>query len=297
VKPASFDYFAPKSLDEALAFLAEHGDDARVLAGGQSLVPLMNLRLAQPAVLVDVNQIAELADGGPTRDGGYRLGALTRQAQLERSTAFDGAERLLVEACAQIGHLPIRHRGTVGGNLAHADPASELPAALLALEARFELRSQQQQRQVRAEEFFLGALTTALRPDELLCEIRLPGSFRPDGPPRESGGAFVEVARRRGDYALVGVAAVISLDQAGTVTRARIALCGAAPTPIRAPAAEAALVGRPPSGEALREAAERAAEATDPASDVHASAAFRRRLARVCTRQAIELASQRAVGV
>ena len=212
MKPPAFEYVAPRSQAEALAVLARHGDAARVLAGGQSLIPLLNFRLAQPATLVDVNRLAELAYVR-ARDGGVAIGALTRQHALEQDPLVRGRLPLLAEATRQIGHLPIRHRGTVGGNLAHADPASELPAAMLALEAELTLATQQGSRTVAAEQFFLGPLSTALRPDELLVEIRVPGL------PPGTGGAFLEVARRQGDYALVGVAALVTLNAAGRCER------------------------------------------------------------------------------
>jgi CO/xanthine dehydrogenase FAD-binding subunit len=289
MKPARFDYVAPRSEDEALAALAEHGDGARILAGGQSLIPLMNFRLAQPAVIVDINRLADLAYVRPA-DGGLAIGALTRQHALERDTAVRARLPVLAEACHLIGHLPIRHRGSVGGNLAHADPASELPAAMVALGAEMLAVSRRGRRTLGAEEFFTGPLTTALRPDELLAEIRVPGL-----PPR-TGGAFVEMSRRAGDYALVGVAALITLDQAGRCERARLALCGVGPTPVRALAAEQALTGERPEGPALDEAARRAAGATSPPSDIHASAGFRRTLAAHFTREAIALAARRAGG-
>jgi CO/xanthine dehydrogenase FAD-binding subunit len=289
MKPPSFRYLAPRSVDEATEQLGQYGDEAKVLAGGQSLVPLMNLRLAAPGVLVDVNRIAELAYVR-SWDGGVAIGALTRQHAAEHSEELRSRLPIVAEACHLIGHAPIRHRGTIGGNLAHADPASELPAVMLALGAELDLASRQGTRTVPADQFFADTLTTALRPDELLAEVRAPGL-----PPR-TGAAFVEIARRHGDYALVGVAALITLDEAGRCQRARLALCGAGPTSFRAREVEQALVGEQPSGAALDEAAERAAAATDPPSDVHASAGFRRKLARVVTRQAIELATRRAGG-
>ena len=289
MKPARFEYVAPRSEDEALGALAEHGDDAKILAGGQSLIPLMNFRLAQPAVVIDINRLADLAYVRPA-DGGVAIGALTRQHALERDPTVRARLPILTEACRLIGHLPIRHRGTVGGNLAHADPASELPSVMAALGAEMVSISRRGRRTIAAAQFFTGPLTTALRPDELLAEIRVPGI-----PPR-TGGAFVEMSRRAGDYALVGVAALITLDQSGRCERARLALCGVGPTPVRALAAEQALAGERPEGRALDEAARRAAEATNPPSDIHASAGFRRKLASHFTREAIALAAGRAGG-
>jgi carbon-monoxide dehydrogenase medium subunit len=289
MKPPRFEYFAPRTLDEALSLLASQGDGARVLAGGQSLIPLLNFRLAHPEALIDINRIGDLAHLR-TDDAGLAIGALTRQHAVERSDLVRTRVPILAEACRLIGHLPIRHRGTIGGNLAHADPASELPAVMVALEAQLSLSSTKGRRTLPADRFFVAPLTTALQTGEILTEIRIPGL------PARTGGAFVEMARRAGDYALVGVAALITLDGSGRCQRARLALCGVGPTPIRARAAEEALVGQAPSGARLDEAANRAATATSPPSDVHGSAAFRTKLARHFTRQAIALAAQRAGG-
>jgi aerobic carbon-monoxide dehydrogenase medium subunit len=289
VKPPNFEYLAPRTQEEAFSALAQHGDRAKVLAGGQSLIPLLNFRLAQPEILVDINRVPQL-DYVREVDGGLALGAMTRQHVVESSPVVRGRCPVLAEACHLIGHLPIRHRGTIGGNLAHADPASELPALMLALDAELGLSSKSDRRVLPAERFFTGVLQTALQPGELLTEVRIPGL-----PPR-TGGAFVEVARRSGDYALVGVAALITLNDVGRCQRARVALCGVFPTPIRAREAEQMLLGEVVVGEVLAEAARRAVEATDPLSDVHASAAFRRKLAQYTARQAIELAAQRAEG-
>jgi CO/xanthine dehydrogenase FAD-binding subunit len=289
MKPPSFEYLVPRTGDEALSTLAQVGEGARVLAGGQSLIPLLNFRLAQPEVLVDINRISEL-DYIRAWDGGLAIGALTRQAVLESSTEIRARFPLLAEASHLIGHLPIRHRGTLGGNLAHADPASELPAVMLALDAQLSLASQTDRRILHARDFFIGVFETALRPGELLTEVLVPGL------PARSGSAFVEIARRSGDFALVGVAAVLTLNHLGRCERARIALCGVGPTPVRAEAAEEVLLGEMARNTVLEEAARRAAEATDPPSDLHASAAFRRKLARYAVRQAIELAAERGGG-
>jgi aerobic carbon-monoxide dehydrogenase medium subunit len=289
MKPPRFEYAAPHHTDEAVTLLAQHGDRAKVLAGGQSLVPLLNFRLAQPELLIDVNRVRELAYVRPF-DSGVAIGALTRQHTLEREDAVRTKLPILAEACRLIGHLPIRHRGTIGGSVAHADPASELPATMLALEAEMAIKGPAGSRTVRAEQFFTGVFTTALEPDELLTEVRVPGL-----PPR-TGSAFVEIARRAGDFALIGIAALVTLDDAGRVSRARLALCGAAPTPVRAREAERVLVGERPQGRVVDDAAEEIAAATDPPSDIHASAAFRKKLARHVGRQAIELAVRRAGG-
>ena len=289
MKPPRFEYAAPRKTAQAVALLSQHGDRAKILAGGQSLVPLLNFRLARPEVLVDVNRVAELAYVRPLKSG-VAIGALTRQHTLERAEVIQTRLPIVAEACRLIGHLPIRHRGTIGGSLAHADPASELPAVMVALEAEMTASRRGGRRTLAAEQFFTGMLTTALAPDELLTEVRVPGL-----PPR-TGGAFIEIARRAGDFALVGIAALVTLDDAGLVTRARLALCGAGPTPIRAREAARVLVGERPEARVLDEAVEKIAAATDPPSDIHASAAFRKKLARHVGRQAIELAVRRAGG-
>jgi len=289
MKPPRFDYLAPRTLDEALAHLHHHGDQAKILAGGQSLIPMLNFRLAHPGVVVDVNRLIELAYVRQ-HDGGVVVGALTRQHAVERSELIRARVPVVAEACRFIGHAPIRHRGTFGGNLAHADPASELPAVMVALEAEMAVASRAGSRSVPAGQFFTGPLTTALRPDEMLTEIRIPA------PPPRTGGAFVEMARRAGDFALVGVAALITLDGAGKCERARIALCGVGPTPVRARAAEDALTGQAPTATVLDEAADRAAAATSPPSDVHGSAEFRKKLARHFARQALAAAVERSGG-
>jgi CO/xanthine dehydrogenase FAD-binding subunit len=289
MKPPPFEYAAPRKTDEALALLAQHGDRAKVLAGGQSLVPLLNFRLAQPELLVDVNRVAELTYVRPS-NGGLAIGALTRQHALERSEAVRERLPIVAEACRLIGHLPIRHRGTLGGSLAHADPASELPAVMVALEAEMTASRVGQRRTVAADEFFTGIFSTALAADELLTEVRVPGL------PPQTGSAFVEIARRAGDFALVGVAALVTLDDGGRVSRARLALCGAGPTPIRAREAERLITGERPEGRVLDDAVEKMVAATDPPGDIHASAGFRKKLARHVGRQAIELAARRAGG-
>jgi CO/xanthine dehydrogenase FAD-binding subunit len=237
VKPVRFDYRAPASLDEALPLL---GTESAVLAGGQSLVPLLNLRLARPELVVDINGIAEL-DYLRADEGALRIGALTRQVALERSDLVARRWPLLHKAVRFVGHPQIRSRGTVGGSVAHADPAAELPAALIALGARFHLRSPGGARELGASEFFLGPLYTAREPDELLVEVEVPQ------PPEGAGSGFAEHARTHGDFATAGAAAVIAPGHAG------IALLGAGPVPVRADAAERALAegATPPEAAAL----------------------------------------------
>ena len=283
MRPAPFAYDAPRELDEALALLARHGEDAKVLAGGQSLVPLLNFRLARPARLVDVNRVAELGYLR-RRAGALRIGTLTRTAALERSRVVALHWPLLREAARLVGHPQIRSRGTVGGSVAHADPAAELPAVLTALGARFHLRSARGVRTLRADELFLGFLSTALEPDELLVEIEVPPL-----PPR-TGTAIVEHARTHGDFALGGAAAVLTVDEHGECERAALVLLAAGPTPRRAAAAEAALAGRPPTPAQLREAAALTAEDVDTPSD----RAYRRALVRELAERALTQAATRA---
>ena len=285
MKPAPFQYYAPRSLEEALALLAEHGYDAKPLAGGQSLVPAMNFRLAQPAVLVDLNGLADLA-GVTHGPGGLRVGAMTRQRAVERSPLVAQAAPLLAEALPYIAHPQIRNRGTLGGSLAHNDPAAELPAVAVALDARLRLRRQGGERTVAASDFCLGIFTTALEPDELLVEVEFPAL-----PPR-TGVAFEEMARRHGDYALVGCAARLTLAENGTVADGRLVFFSVGDGPVQAVAAMQTMRGQRPSLEALRAAAEAVGQDMDPPSDIHASADFRRHLARVLARRALTRAVQ-----
>jgi carbon-monoxide dehydrogenase medium subunit len=287
MKPPSFDYVAPLALDEAIASLGRYGDSAKVLAGGQSLVPMLNLRLAGPGALVDINGLQELS-GLTAWDTGLAIGALVRQSTLEHSALAKQRLPLLTEASAYVGHPAIRHRGTVGGSLAHADPAAELPAAMLALEATLVARGPRGLRSVPVAEFFSGYLSTVLGPDELLTEIRVPGV------PPGTGSAFLEVSRRSGDFAMCGAAAVVTLNASGRCDRVRVALCGVGNGPVRARSVEDALIGEVPGGPLLDEAAQRVLSEIDPPSDIHGSAAYRRKLAVVMTRRAIALAAQRA---
>lgn len=287
MKPAPFEYFAPTSVAEALALLAQHADDAKPLAGGQSLVPLMNFRLARPGVVVDLNRIPEL-QYIRAHDGGLAIGAMTRQRAAERDPLVRGRCPLLAEALPLVGHLAIRTRGTIGGSLAHADPAAELPAVAAALDAELVVRGPSGERVLKPDAFFLTYLTTTLEPTELLVEVRLPPW------PSGAGWAFEELSRRHGDFAIVGVAAVLQLDQRGQVADARLACIGAAPTPARARAAEEALRGQPATAESFRAAAELVVAALDPQSDVHASAEYRREVAKVLARRALQAALARA---
>lgn len=281
MKPAPFEYFSPRTLDDALSLLAQYGGDAKPLAGGQSLIPAMNFRLATPAVLVDLNSIDGLA-GITEHEGALSIGGMTRQRALERSAAVARHAPLVAAAMPFVAHAAIRTRGTLGGSLAHADPAAELPAVMLALDAQFTLQRREGSRVVSAADFFIGLFTTALEPGELLVGVDLPGM-----PPR-SGVAFQEISRRHGDFALAGAAALVSLDDAGRCTRARIALFSLSDRPVLAAHAATALVGHPPSAAAIdAAAAAAAAHDIDPTSDLHASSAYRRQLAAVLTRRVL----------
>jgi carbon-monoxide dehydrogenase medium subunit len=287
LKPAAFDYLAPRTLDEALAQLAEHGAEARPLAGGQSLVRLMNQRAATPSVIVDLNRLPEL-DHVASDNGTVRIGALARQRGVETSEVVRSRVPLLAEAGAQVAHLAVRERGTVVGSVAFADPSAELPAALLALDGQVVAQSVGGERVLDADAFFTGPFTTVLGPDELAVELRIPAQSR-------GGSAFVEMARRHGDLPVCGVATVVRLDSDGRIGSARIALCGVDRRPVRATEAEEALAGQQPTDELLREASAIASWNVDPAGDCHGSAEFRRHLAGVLTRRALTTSIRRAV--
>jgi CO/xanthine dehydrogenase FAD-binding subunit len=296
MKPAPFEYFRPQTLDEALALLAAHGSDAKPLAGGQSLIPAMNFRLATPAVLVDLNAVADLAyitaaeenAASPGTAASIRIGAMTRQRELERNVLVRRHVPLVTEAMPHIAHPAIRTRGTLGGSLAHADPAAELPAVMLTLNASLTLTNQHGSRAVPADEFFVGLFSTAAAPGELLTEV----SVSAPGP--RTAYAFQEVSRRHGDFALAGVAVMLGLDEAGRVATARIALLSVADRPVLATHAAAAVIGQPPSPESTRAAADAAAERdVDPPGDIHASSRYRRHLVRVLTHRALDVAAGR----
>jgi carbon-monoxide dehydrogenase medium subunit len=287
VKPAPFAYHRPSTIEGALAVLAGEAD-AKPLAGGQSLIPAMNFRLAAPAALVDLNGIAALA-GITARDGGVvRIGAMTRHRGVEHSPLVAARAPLLTEAMPFIAHIQIRNRGTLGGSLAHADPAAELPAVMVALEATMVVQGIGGERRISAEQFFTGLFTTALLPGELLTAVEIASL------PERCGWAFEEMARRHGDYALAGVAVQLTLGSAGECTGARVVLFSVGEGPIVVAGAEAALRGRQPGSEAIRAAMEAVALEIDPPADIHASAAYRRQLARVLTGRALARAFERA---
>jgi aerobic carbon-monoxide dehydrogenase medium subunit len=291
VKPAPFAYFRPDTLDEAIEILAAHGGDAKPLAGGQSLVPAMNFRLAQPAALVDLNRVGELFFVEADEAGGLRIGGMTRHRTLETDPRIEARAPLLRETMRWVAHPPIRVRGTIGGSLAHADPAAELPAVCLALDARFVLRSRSGTRIVPASEFFVGLYTTVVEEGELVTEVVLPPSA-----PR-TGWAIDEVARRHGDYALAGVVATVTLGPTGRCEVARVSLLSVHDRPVLAARAMAVLAGETPAPELIRAASDAAAaEDADPSGDIHASAEYRRHLVRVLTARAIDRAVARAGG-
>jgi carbon-monoxide dehydrogenase medium subunit len=287
MKPAAFDYLRPASRSEALALLADHGDDAKPLAGGQSLIPAMNFRLAMPALLVDLNAIADLSH--ITRQGrDLRIGAMTRHRAVERSEDVRAAAPLVHEAMPFIAHAAIRTRGTIGGSLAHADPAAELPAVMIALDARVRVENAQGSREVPAADFFTGLFSTALEAGELVTEIEIP-STQVAG--LRSGTAFEEFSRRHGDFALAGVAARVAVDGSGLCRFARIALFGVGDRPMLAINGGRVLEGQPPTAGVIRAAADATArEDIDPTSDIHASARYRRHLAGVLIQRALERA-------
>ena len=287
VKPARFDYVAPDSLDAVVDLLAKGDPDAKLLAGGQSLIPLLNFRLVRPSVIIDLRRVPELR-GIEQGEGYLDIGAMTSQRAIEHHPQVASDAPLLREATGYIGHLPIRTRGTIGGSLAHADPAAEYPVVALAADLRLVVRGPAGTRELPAREFFLGYLTTALQPDEVLVRVRVPKAAP------ERGAAFVEIARRPGDFAIVAVAATAALDAAGRVESVSIAVGGAAPAPFRADAAEAALLGSAIGPVVIEEAAALVADAAEPEADLQGTADYRRALCRVLVGRALTLASGRA---
>jgi aerobic carbon-monoxide dehydrogenase medium subunit len=284
VKPARFAYHAPATVEEAVALLTRYEGEAKLLAGGQSLMPLMNFRLARPVALIDLNAIASLAYIRED-DGQIRFGAMTRQRAIEFSPVVRRRLPLLAEATALVGHLPIRTRGTIGGSIAHADPSAEYPAILAALDGVVVARGPRGERTLRASELFQSYLTTSLGPDEMLVEVRLPAM------PDSAGFAFEEFSRRHGDFAIVGIAAMVIRE--GERRTARLVTAGAGPVPTRLRHAEEILEREGFSDAAIEAAARRAAELVEPDTDIHASAAYRRNLTRVLTGRALRRAVAR----
>jgi len=288
MKPPAFDYFVARSVDEAVAQLNKRGGGAKILAGGQSLTPMMNFRLVHPEALVDINRVSAL-DFITPQNGGLRIGALTRHRTIETSAVVREKLPVLAAAAAEVGHLAIRNRGTFGGSLAHADPAAEFPMVALALDATITTKTARGGRTIKAKDFFVSYLQSAVEDGELVTEVTLPWL------PPNTGWGFEELCRRPGDFALTAVCALVTLD-GKKVKEARIAMGGVGATALRAPAAEALLKGQPLNEDTLKRAGEKAAEASDPSNDVHASADFRRHLVSVLTRRALQAAEKRAAG-
>jgi aerobic carbon-monoxide dehydrogenase medium subunit len=285
--PAAFDYRAPASLGEVLELLGQHGDEAKVMAGGQSLIPLLRLRLALPALVLDLGRIPSLA-GVATDSGTLRIGARTRHADIERDSSLRDACPLMTEAAPQISDPLVRNLGTLGGSLCHADPAGDWGSVMLALDAELVAASPAGERVVPAADFFRGPFTTALQPDEVLTEIRVPLRER-------SGGAYLKLERKVGDFATVGVAVQVELDD-GRVRKAGIGLTSVGPSNLKATVAEQALAGREPTDEVIGEAARLAAEAAEPRDDVRGSAAYKRDVVRVFVQRGMKTALARAGG-
>jgi carbon-monoxide dehydrogenase medium subunit len=282
MKPAPFEYVAPKTLDEALIVMDENGFNAKLLDGGQSLIAAMNFRLAQPSLLVDLNGVEELSKLHPDESHGVRIGAMVRHSQLEHSPVIHELSPLIHQVMPHIAHPQIRNRGTVGGSLAHADPAAELPVVMIALQAGFRLRSLGGQRWVNAKDFFESLFTTVLQPEEILVDVAVPPK-RPN-----TGYAFLELARRHGDYAQAGVAAVVSLDEQGRCREVHLVYLNAGDVPMVASQAAAMLIGQEPAADLVEEAAYVASrQEIAPTTDIHDSAEYKRHLAFVLGKRAI----------
>ena len=291
MKPAPFEYYAPSSIEEVLFHLAEYGYDAKPLAGGQSLIAMMNFRLAQPAVLVDMNNIPSLSYIRTNGDSGMVIGAMTRHHEVEQSDLVSQYAPLIYETMPKVATPQIRSRGTFGGSIAHADPAAELVAVSLALDCRFKLRSNRGERWVPAKDFFVGMFATLLEPDEILVETEIPAM------PARSGWSIQEVARRPHDFAIAGVVAVLSLDKKERCQKVHIVCLSVGDGPVPALEAEKLLIGQVLDSEAIQSAADLAATMDiDPGGDIHASADFRRHLVKVLTIRALDEAYRRAGG-
>jgi carbon-monoxide dehydrogenase medium subunit len=286
VIPAAFDYYRASSVADALQLLQTH-PDAKLLAGGHSLIPLMKLRLAEPPALIDIGGLRDLA-GIREEHGEIVIGAMTRHHAIETSELLHRRARVVAEAASTIGDMQVRNRGTIGGSLVHADPGADMPAVMLAMEAGMVVHTPNGERRIPADEFFLEMMTTAVEPNEILTEVRIPPL------PDHSGSAYVKFPNPASGYSVVGAAAIVVLDQRGTLSDVRIGLSGAAPTPVRASGVESALVGQLPMAETLLSASQAAADGLDALEDIHASAEYRQHLARVLTRRALETAVSRA---
>lgn len=289
MKPPRFDYHDPTTVDEVLALLQRYGDDAKLLAGGQSLIPVLNMRLARPKALIDLNRVESLAYI-KEEDGVLAIGAMTRHAAVEKSGLVARRQPLLTETMRHIGHIQIRNRGTIGGSIVHADPAAELPALLVALDGTLRIAGGDGVREVPAEEFFLMYFTTAVQAGELLVEVRIPVL------PERTGFAFEELARRHGDFALAGVACTLTLADDGTIQDCRLGLTGVSMTPVRARDAEDLLKGQAPDPAVFAAAADAVRQAVMPDSDIHATAEYRQHLCGVLTERALARALERTKG-
>jgi len=288
MKPAPFEYYVPDSIEQALDLLREHGESAKFLAGGQSLVPAMNFRVVQPSVLIDLNRVGEL-NYIREKDQALQIGAMTRERELEFDPVIAKKTPLLAEAMPHVAHPQIRNRGTLGGSLAHADPAAELPVIMLALGARLKVANPDRERWVEAQDFFAGMFTTDLAPDEMLVEVELPAI----GP--RTGWSFMEVAPRAGDYALMGAAALVALDENGNCKQARLVYLNAGEGPLDAKEAVKSLEGEPLNDRTVESAAALASEKEiNPFGNIHASADYQRHLARVLTQRVLKVAAKRA---
>jgi carbon-monoxide dehydrogenase medium subunit len=284
--PAAFEYLRPKTIPEAVALLQQHGDDAKILSGGQSLIPMMKLRLARPAVLIDINRIAGLSY--IKEDGGFlKIGGLTREAELEASPILSKYP-LLLDTAHVIADPQVRNMATVGGNLAHGDPANDHPATMMALGAQVVATGSKGERVIPIDEFFVTLFTTALKQDEILTEIRIPI------PPAKSGGAYVKLERKVGDFATAAVAVQLTLDGGGAIQKIGIALTNAGPTPIRAKKAEDALRGKKPDAAAIAQAAQLASDDAQPGADLRGPVAYKKGLAKELTKRALAIALERA---
>jgi carbon-monoxide dehydrogenase medium subunit len=287
MKPPSFEYAAPSTVAEVVSLLQQHGGEAKILAGGQSLMPLLNMRFARPTALIDLRRVADL-DGIREENGGLAIGAMTTKRAVERSSLVKSRQPLLHAATLLIAHPQIRNRGTVGGSMAQADPAAEYPAVALALGAEFRAVGPGGERSVNADDFFVTYLTTALDENEVLTEVRVPVL------PERTGWSVQEIARRHGDFAMVGAAITLTVED-DRCSDTRIVLFGVGPTPLRARAAEQVVIGATPGDSIFVEAGKQVSEALDdPLSDVHASAEYRRHLAQVLTRRGLAEAAGRA---
>lgn len=289
MKPASFEYLRPTSLEEALQYLADLGEDAKILSGGQSLIPVLNMRLSTPKYLIDIGRVEGLSYIRE-EDGYLAIGALTKHVDLEKSPLVKQHAPLLLEAVQWIGHPQIRQRGTIGGSIAHADPSAELPCVLAALRGEIVIAHADGEETIAPEEFFLTYLLTSLQPDQMIKEIRFPILSE------TAGYAFTEVSRRHGDFAIVEVAAVIDLDENNEITLARLAAGGANPVPCVMDSVEEFLVGKMPDEAVLDEASEMASECVEPDGDLHGSAEYRRSLVKTLTKRALQTAIKRAGG-